>query len=40
MADTTLTNKVRNPRDLNQWMNIWTATVKDDMSYIISPSEN
>lgn len=40
MADTTLTNKVRNPRDLNQWMDIWTATVKDDKSYIISPSGN
>ena len=40
MAETTLTNKVRNPRNLSQWMDIWTATVNENNSYVISPSGN
>lgn len=40
MAETTLTNKVRNPRNLSQWMDIWTATVDENNSYVINPSRN
>lgn len=41
MAKTTLTHKLRNPKDYNSWMDIWTATVSNDDSnnYTITPSK-
>ena len=38
MAKTTLTHKLRNPKDYNSWMDIWVATVNDDNDYVITPS--
>lgn len=36
---TTLTHKVRNPKNLETWLNIWTANITDDQNYTITPSE-
>lgn len=33
-----LTHKLRNPKDLTKWLNIWTANVTDASTYTISPS--
>ncbi len=37
---TTLTHKVRNPRKLENWLDIWTASVTGDDTYTITPSQN
>ena len=44
MANTILNNKVRNPKDLSKWLDIWTANIADknnqtnEYEYIIIPS--
>ena len=42
--DVTLTHKIRNPKDVSQWIEDWTATVhkdeNDNITYKIQPSEN
>ena len=29
MANTKLNNKVRNPKDLSKWLDIWTANIAE-----------
>ena len=40
MGNTTLTHKLRNPKDLSKWLDIWTADVTDANNYTIAPSEH
>ncbi len=40
MGNTTLTHKLRNPKDLSKWLDIWTADVTDADNYTIAPSEH
>lgn len=37
---TTLTHKIRNPKQLQNWLELWTANVDDENNYTIIPSEN
>ena len=38
MANTQLENKVRNPKNLNEWLDIWSAEIVDGNNYTITPS--
>ena len=40
MATTTLTHKIRNPKQLSNWLELWTANIEDANNYIITPSDN
>ena len=40
MANTQLTHKVRNPKNLENWLTIWNADVEDGTTYTIIPSNN
>lgn len=40
MGNTTLTHKLRNPKDLSKWLDIWTADVANANNYTITPSEH
>ena len=40
MATTTLTHKIRNPKQLSNWLELWTANIEDVDNYIITPSDN
>ena len=40
MANTKLENKVRNPKNLNKWLDIWSADITNDTNYTLIPSSH
>lgn len=40
MANTQLTHKVRNPKNLENWLTIWNADIENGTTYTITPSNN
>lgn len=40
MANTQLNNKVRNPKDLSKWLDIWNIDIVDNNNYTITPSSH
>lgn len=40
MSNTTLTHKIRNPKQLSNWLELWTADIVDADNYTIIPSDS